>query len=476
MTTIPARPTSPQWFLPLLFGGAAWLVWLAGQGGWERVFGFLMTVVVMLAARGETTRTLVWWLATSPFLSYFARFPVEQSVVTFDRLMVVLVALCCLRDAAAGRIALRIGLFETLWAGFCALTLLDLAARGGSSAFAWKTGVDAFCLPLVAFVAARRGTDVREIGWLPVVLLGGLALLLLPVGLYEFLFQRDLFQYAGGSLIRDEAVRATGPFLADNSYALVSLVLAILVWHWPALAGLTETRRQEMFRWCATLAAFGSSALPLFRAVWATAVGCVAFPAYLAGDAKRRRRIVFAGLALVIVAGAGGWLVSQTRLYRSRLANPENVYTRLATYQAAWMVFEDHWATGVGLTRYTEEYNRRYYNEDDYNRKYPTVGGEIPRNSPHNNVLAVLAELGIVTGTLYVLAHLALLAEGLLLCAAGDPTKRTVGRVLLTLWLAYWIPGMTLASGYYADLNFYFFAACGLTLGAVRRIPAQVRS
>ena len=38
--------------------------------------------------------------------------------------------------------------------------------------------------------------------------------------------------------------------------------------------------------------------------------------------------------------------------------------------------------------------------------------------------------------------------------------------------IVYWVPGMTLASGYYADLNLYYFAMLGVLLGAARPVTS----
>ncbi|HMZ81223.1 MAG TPA: O-antigen ligase family protein, partial [Acidobacteriota bacterium] len=197
-------------------------------------------------------------------------------------------------------------------------------------------------------------------------------------------------------------------------------------------------------------------------------------PAFWSGSTVRRRQLILGSTVMAGVLAGGTLVLSQTSFFQERVANPDNLYTRLATYQAAWIMFEDNWLTGVGLTRYTDEYNRTYYNEDDYNRKYPTVHGETPRNSPHNTLLAIWAELGLVAGTLYGLAFLLLLLEGYFMSQSSVASVRQAGQLLVTLWIAYWIPGLLLASGYYADLNFYFFALCGLLLGRKRDLHELV--
>ncbi|MBX7219533.1 MAG: O-antigen ligase family protein [Blastocatellia bacterium] len=450
----------------LAIGGSGWLGWLAMQGAWPAVFGFAAWAAILLISGGETGKLLVWWLGTTPFLSYLTRFPMEKSIITFDRLMIGCLLLFFLRDRVNQRDAtpLRLGLFEITWAVFCLFALGDLLFRPGASVFAWKTGIDGFVLPLVVFVIAKEGIQVSRLGRLPLVLFSILAVCLLPVGLYESVFHSDVMSWPGSNLVSDGMVRPNGPFAANHSYAMISVFVALVLWHWPAGTSARRWPGGPGNRVAALVALF-SSALPLFRALWLTAVIVLGFPSFLNGTKRQRRALIGGVVLLLAVALVGRGVLSQTSFYQSRVANPENIYTRIATYQAAVRMFDDNWLTGVGLTRYTEAYNRVYYNEDDYNRKYPTFHGEIPRNSPHNNILSVLAELGLVPGCLYVLAHVLLVLESLVRLRSPRPELRRGGTLAGALWLAYWIPGMVLAAGYYPDVNLFFFALSGLFLG-----------
>ncbi|HNB73545.1 MAG TPA: O-antigen ligase family protein [Acidobacteriota bacterium] len=442
----------------------------------EPCVGFLLFLALLVVTRGRTTPLFIAWLATSPLLSFWARFPWEKSVLTFDRLMVGCLILSFLCEASARRVpgGFRAGLFEIVWVVFAVFVILDLSLRGGSQLFAWKTGIDGFVLPLAVLVIARQGVDIKQLGNRSVLALSLLTVFLVLVGLVELITHQDLMVYAGSNLYREGMVRVNGPFLADHSYALISVLIGLWLWYWPRISPVTLSPTVQNIRQAASLLALCASALPFFRAVWATAVGCALLPAFWSGSTVRRRQLILGSTVMAGVLAGGTLVLSQTSFFQERVANPDNLYTRLATYQAAWIMFEDNWLTGVGLTRYTDEYNRTYYNEDDYNRKYPTVHGETPRNSPHNTLLAIWAELGLVAGTLYGLAFLLLLLEGYFMSQSSVASVRQAGQLLVTLWIAYWIPGLLLASGYYADLNFYFFALCGLLLGRKRDLHEPV--
>ena len=44
---------------------------------------------------------------------------------------------------------------------------------------------------------------------------------------------------------------------------------------------------------------------------------------------------------------------------------------------------------------------------------------------------------------------------------AADQRQRIAAACFLALVVAYWLPGLTLASGYYSDLNLYFLFLLG---------------
>ena len=84
-------------------------------------------------------------------------------------------------------------------------------------------------------------------------------------------------------------------------------------------------------------------------------------------------------------------------------------------------------------------------------------------DSPHSNLLWVAAEMGVVAFLLYVIANAYLLLVGWrALRRAQSVRARAAAAAFIALFVAYWLPGLTLASGYYSDVNLYFFFLMGL--------------
>jgi O-antigen ligase len=143
-----------------------------------------------------------------------------------------------------------------------------------------------------------------------------------------------------------------------------------------------------------------------------------------------------------------------------RISDPRNVFGRLATWEAAARIALDNPLTGVGLANYTDHFRQKYRWEDE---SVETVLQARAADSPHSNLLWIAAELGVVTALLYVAANIFLFLIGwrALSRARGGP-ERAAAMGFLSLLVAYWITGITLASGYYSDLNLYLFFMLGL--------------
>jgi hypothetical protein len=76
--------------------------------------------------------------------------------------------------------------------------------------------------------------------------------------------------------------------------------------------------------------------------------------------------------------------------------------------------------------------------------------------------LWIASELGLSGLALYVAANLYLFLMGWrVLKRAAPERQRIAAACFLALVVAYWLAGLTLASGYYSDLNLYFLFLLG---------------
>jgi O-antigen ligase len=393
------------------------------------------------------------WIAATPWASFVLKWPDERSLVTFDRVVVVAIAAGYLARARRERGPLPApGLFELAWAAFAAVALASVVTHAEAKGLALRTAVDAFAMPLVLFYALRAGFDVARgraaVFWGAIVL----ALALPWVGLYEFVAARDVMVWKGASIFRTGIVRANGPFATDNSYAIVAALAGLFLLWLPSAMGLALDRTARLAHRVAVASALGAACIPAFRTIMGAIVTALALPYALAGRVRTLARAACVGILVLVAALPVLVPLSRTATFRDRISDPSSAFSRAATYLAAIDVVEDHPLTGVGLTNYHSYFERKYgtawYVDVE---AVADVGAE---SYPHNNVLAVWAELGTVGVFFYLLASIAL--------AGVAWRRRAVGA--LALMVAYWIPGMTLQSGYYADLNLYYFAMLAVLL------------
>jgi hypothetical protein len=426
-----------------------------------------------LTARRLLESLALAWFATTPLASFYLRFPVERSLVTFDRAVFLVAALALL--PRPGRVAAT--RFEIAWAMLAIVALLSALAASNNPGYSTKIAVDSFCLPLVAFHLARRHVDLRDHKGALLLAAIALALFLFLTGAYEFATGTNLFPYKGSELMREGERRVNGPFASDSSYAIICLLLALFLRLLPRLLGVRLDRAARLLAAVAVAAAIVASLLPLFRSVAAALILCWGLielglrskdeggrqTTGAEAEAKRPGRsfrpssillhpLVIALLVATVLLGSAE--------FGRRLSDPRNAYGRLATWQAAVSIALEYPAFGVGLTNYTDYFRERH---DFETGRVESILDARAADSPHSNLLWIAAELGGVGLALYAAANLFifLMGYGLLKRARGGQ-QRAAALCYLALAVAYSVAGLTLASGYYSDLNLYFFFMLGL--------------
>jgi O-antigen ligase len=428
--------------------------------------------------------TLLIWFATAPVAWYFIRFPFSKSIVTYERLVFGLVGFIAVgslmgwlpRRAIASE-RTPITKFEAVWLLLTLLACSSAAAAASSTGYALKLAVDAFGLPLIAFYGAR--TYLRSTGHWRVLVVAGivLGLLLLGTGSFEFLTGINLLPYEGSELVREGELRVNGPFIADSSFAIVSLMLALFLRSAPRMIKFRFDLSARVLYGIAIAAAVVSCLLPLFRAVAITLVLCWAaegiitsrLPADLVADASsqrvrsllRRQRIrtfVMAGIASISFAAVV--LALAPANIRQRLTNPRNAYSRLLSWPVAAKIIYGHPVFGVGLSNYVD------YFEQEYAGGRSQIELDLDTHiveHPHSNVVWIATELGLAGLGLYLAANILLLIPAWRAVRRGRSAgARAAGASFIVLMAAYWIPGLELTSGMYSELNIYFFFLLGL--------------
>ena len=458
--------------------------------------------VASLTALVTVERVLIFWFAASPIASYYIRFPVDKSIVTFDRLVIAIAVVALLATAWAkatagsGRAIVRVvqgciaTKFEVAWALVAAIALLNAAFLANDFPYALRLAVDTFALPLVMFHLARYHFDARGRGAYILLAAIGLAWLLFASGAYEFESGANLFQYKGSELVREGERRVNGPFAADSSYSIISLMVFVILLAAPNLFRLKKDRWARLLYAGGLIAAAAATLLPMFRSAAIALVGCLLivklgskrkdtdatdrdviekrrprrrflspeFRIRLTGFSPNRRLAAIV-LAAILLAGAGALALGRLSATR-RLADPRNVIGRLVTWRTAAAITLDNPVFGVGLANYQWAFDQRYFWDDE---PVDELLDTPAANSPHSNLLWVASEMGVVAFLLYLVANIYLFMIGWRAFRRAQSTgARAAAAAFLALFLAYWVPGLTLASGYYSDLNLYFFFLTGL--------------
>ena len=169
---------------------------------------------------------------------------------------------------------------------------------------------------------------------------------------------------------------------------------------------------------------------------------------------------IAAPLTAVILLAVAGTAAIMLLSPGKRLANPRNVIGRLATWESAAAITLDRPLAGVGLANYQWAFDQRYFwSDQEADELLETAAVD----SPHSNLLWVAAEMGVIALLLYAVANAYLFLLGWrALRRARTARARAAAAACVALFVAYWIPGLTLASGYYSDANLYFFFMMGL--------------
>ncbi|HWO01216.1 MAG TPA: O-antigen ligase family protein [Blastocatellia bacterium] len=450
---------------------------------------------VLPFARVSIESTLILWFATSPFASFYIRFPHERSLVTFDRAIFAIVGLTLLiksrRTNAINPGGLRSAgfltatRFEVAWALLSIVALISAVVASNNSGYATKMAVDSFCLPLLAFHFSRHHFDARNRVRSLALSAIWLAWSLFATGAFEFVTGVNLFPYKGSELLREGERRINGPFAADSSFAIICLLIALFLFAMPRLFRLRFDASARLVYAGALAAGVLASLLPLFRSVAFALLICWAIieiglanhkasgrddkdgqkPSFFSSllsslriaSLTKSRLLVFVAIALAVIIAEG--LSGAVRIEK-RLADPRNVYGRLATWTAAAEVALENPIFGVGLSNYSEYFDEKY---NWAGESAAAVLDANAANSPHSNPLWIMAELGMIGFVLYLAANIYLFLMGYrALKSATDKRQRLAATCFLALAVAYLIPGLTLASGYYSDLNLTFFFLLGV--------------
>ena len=147
------------------------------------------------------------------------------------------------------------------------------------------------------------------------------------------------------------------------------------------------------------------------------------------------------------------------RLYDDRVANPDNVYQRLAQHRETLRVVREYPFFGVGFNLYHDvaSQNPRYM------AKWKGIES---MNFPHNVLMTVLSEEGIVGLLFYVLAQVFFIRAMWRIRKAYPPGWLA----FLYCVLVYMLIGLDYATVYFSDINLFYIFILGVIYQAQTKI------
>jgi len=428
---------------------------LAPAAGLVVVIGFVALWFLVLLGEafcGRIDGILLWWAAVFPLGYYFGSFPRERSIVTLDR-VVVLVAFMGLFLVKAGMLtavprALR-------QAGLA--TLAFAVVVGVSLRESWnilnsvQNLLEGFVLPpllgwsvIARFDVRRRLPTIHTAVCISSFICAAVAAAEMVTGEDLLPNQGSATFYAGGGI-----PRPNGPFASNETLALIGAVSFFFLLFLRAALGPSLSAGRRMLHAIGLAAALGMALMPMFRSVVLTLLIVLIIDTFWEQKTTSRAwrvGLVLASVGLILIAP----LFVPESVVEDR-SNSGNVYGRVAQFEQSIRVFLEHPMLGVGFYNF----GRVVAGEPRYVASYRGVSSV---DSPHNNLTQVLAETGIFGFVPYVLAHILLLRANWRMRQLSS-SGALVWKYYVYMFLTYWITGLTESSGY-SPLNLvYIFAA-----------------
>src|SRR5712664_970220 len=324
---------------------------LAPEAGLVVVIGCVAVWFVTLVGdvfRGKIDGILLWWAAALPLGPYFLSFPREHSLVTLDRVAILLAFMGiflakCSKRIAVPRMLRRAGL---AWLAFIAVAGITLPKSPNVLNTAHEL-LDGFLLPLFLGWCVIARFDVR--GRLPTlhtaVCISSIICAAVAAG--EIVTVQDLLPngdsvmfYAGG------IPRPNGPFSSNDVLALMGAVSFFFLLFLRAALGPNLSTGRRILHSIGLAAALGMALMPMFRSVAITLLLALIIDTFWEQRTSRRVwRVVLmlASIGVIFIVPLFAPKVFEDR------SSSENAYGRIAEFEQSLRVFVDHPLLGVGF-------------------------------------------------------------------------------------------------------------------------------
>jgi hypothetical protein len=428
---------------PLKIGIAIIIGWIA-----------LLWIAISIA-RAHFHYVIPLWVAFYPYCYYLFSFPAERSIFTVDRALIVFLMIEMLvvsrRGAAGMPLTHDVRVSGYLWGLYLLVCFISLAGHAPSEVLpSYRSLVDGMLMPAVLGLYVVRyfpvPEDLKKLHLCACIL--GIGLFI--TGLVELTTDLDLFPWIGSvPMFTDTHIRrADGPFEQQIVLTMVGALAFFFVVYLRRIIPGSISPQRELLHKAGALASFGAALLPLNRGL----IFALAPIAIIDSLSKHRlvSRRAWAAFFATILLAAIATRILDPRLYDDRVSGPDNVYQRVAQHQETLRVVSEYPIFGVGFGL--------YHDVATQNPRYMVKWRGIESmNFPHNVLMTVLSEEGIVGIFLYVSAQLFLFRAMWKVRKAYPPGWLAY----LYCVLIYVLTGLDFATVSFSDINlFYILILC----------------
>jgi hypothetical protein len=344
--------------------------------------GFIAVVALVYLAFQCPDKVFIFFILSYPLLSHLPKVTLGTlPSITVERAIIVLLTVVVFlkRDIWPGP---KINRFAILLIAIFLLSVLYASIRSMPvyQKFSFQILIDSYALAFMVFYVATRlfyqKINAEKNLWIFLMVGAYVAIM----GIVEFIFRYDLLPSEIGLRETDLYVRANGPFATSETFGLflgTCLFTAIYL------------KRVQQGKWnvkeiSTMLIIVGGIVCSMNRGITISALCAFAFP-YIATVRRQIKLItgtVFLFLCILLLFP----YISESEFYRERIANFENIATRLSANRSAYAMIKDYPIAGIGLNNFAE-YTRR----NEYNLYYE---GYSRPTTIHNAFLDVTAEMG----------------------------------------------------------------------------------
>jgi O-antigen ligase len=141
-------------------------------------------------------------------------------------------------------------------------------------------------------------------------------------------------------------------------------------------------------------------------------------------------------------------------VYENRVTDVSNYYARVAQQRQTLAVFLSHFWLGAGFNQFNDVVSEQ--------RRYLFFfKGEQSVDYTHNMIGNIAAETGIIGLFFFIVSQILLVVAFQQLRTARASDRHTFA-LFISIFIAYWVVGMDLTSGYYSELNMWYMFAIAI--------------